>query len=138
MKKRMKSAIFSFAVIAMGIMTVHAIPQVLFKDTGFKVKSGQAYSKTSLKASWNQAAAILTVDNTTDGIKKNTFMVSRYENGKYVVKSVLVSGFAKNTCKQIKFGYIGHGNWMYTDVAGDPNTGLAWAGWEGTTELESI
>lgn len=138
MKKKMKLALLSFAILAMGITGVYAAQQVLFKDTNFNLSSGQAYHRTALNASWNQALADITVDTVTSGTKKNTFMVSRYENGKYVVKAVLVSGFAQYTCNQINLGYIGHGNWMYTDVAGDPSTGESWAGWGGTTEFRSF
>ena len=137
MKKKGLLCLFAIMVFGIGALVVYAAPQVLFINTNFNLKSGQMYSRTALQAEYNAALAELTVDSVTSGERKNTFMVSRLENGKYVLKAALIQKITPYTCTRVDLGYIGHGNWMYSDAAGNPNTGEAWAGWAGTTQLSS-
>lgn len=137
MKKILIIPVLVFGLMAIGISTVLAAPQVILNDTNFNLQSGHEYTAFGLVAEHNLAMAELNINSLTSGTAKNTFMISRVESGKYNVKAVTVHGLTANTCSRIDLGYIGYGTWAYSDIAQNMNTGEAWAGWSGTTVVRS-
>lgn len=135
MSKKISFSITAFLVLVVGIFIVHAAPVELFTTTNFNLQSGHAFHRTAIQAEYNSARAELTINSMTAGTRKNVFSMARYENGKYVTKATLSQNLTPYTCTRVDMGYIGHGNWMYSDYAGNPNTGEAYAGWAGITKL---
>lgn len=137
MKKTIFGLICTFALLIVGMTTVYAAPQVVLSVPNFNLAAGNEFNALGISAEYNIAVSELTVNSVTSGTKKNTFIMSRLENGKYNVKAALQQGFTANSCTRVNFGYIGHGTWMYTDAAENMNTGETWAGWSGSTILRS-
>lgn len=136
MRKYLFALVLSVFICGFGIMAVYAAPQVLLTDNDFSLKSGETYAVTALNSEYNNPVATLTIDSVKSGTKKNTFIIARYENGKYVYKSSLTKGITANTCSQVNFGYVAHGKLMYLDIAGNVS-GESWAGWAGSVVLKS-
>ena len=141
MKKKSKILLLGVTIFIACItstMTVQALPQTLINKQTVDLPSNSMYSQTGLHATYNSAQVDYDVSKIYhDGnTEKTAFIMSVFDGNKYIVRKSYDKKIIEYTCNFVNFGYIGHGNWMYS-VASISSTYHPYVGWLGIHTLIS-